>query len=47
MSSTSLLRQIEEIQLYLDFCGRGFVPFFHPEEQAALSLSSCLMAVLH
>lgn len=40
MSSTSPLQQIEQTQLYLDFCGRGFVPSFHPEEQAALFLSS-------
>jgi len=40
MSSTSPLQQIEQTQLYLDFCGWGFVPFFHPEEQAALFLSS-------
>jgi len=40
MSSTSPLQQIEQTQLYLDFCGRGFVPFFRPEEQAALFFSS-------
>jgi len=40
MSSASPLQQIELIKLYLDFCGWGFVPFFRPEEQAALFLSS-------
>jgi hypothetical protein len=40
MSSTSSIRQIKHNQLYLDFCGRHFVPFFRPEGRATLFLSS-------